>query len=58
MKTLQAGAFYEGADLKIELIVYFFGHCFISAYSSSPDEGNEKPKGSHLIAYASLLDNP
>jgi hypothetical protein len=26
--ALQAGALYEGADFKIELIVYFLGHWF------------------------------
>jgi hypothetical protein len=30
--TLQAGTLYEGADFKIELIVYFFGHGFHFLY--------------------------
>jgi hypothetical protein len=31
--ALQAGALYEGADFKIELIVYFFGHWFHFMYT-------------------------
>jgi hypothetical protein len=31
--ALPAGAFYEGADFKIELIVYFLGHWFHFMYT-------------------------
>jgi hypothetical protein len=47
---MQAGALYEGADFKIELIVYFFGHWFHFLYYD--------PWQHHSSTDAAAMKNP